>query len=615
MAGGMGISAREGGVGGRVLRVGLALAVAGAFCALVGWGIDWGVPSERRAKMEGGLEAIREVPEELIRQSWRHWGSRGRRTKPAEAFPRHLFNTLRSYHPDEYQVFKSLSNMSPGRLDFDPGNYIYPSLHTYVTGLALGVGWVVGAVELERDMGFYFEHPDAMGRLYVAGRLLTLAAAAGVLVWVWRLGGGWLGLLAMGLLAAMPGWMVHSHNLTRDAWAALAVVGLFACARQVARTGARRWYELSGLAAGVCVAFQYFAAVAWVMVPVAGVVARREYRQKWRTVVGRSVLSLCLVVVVFAVLCPYHVVHAGQFLADFRSETGHVGVGELWSRLSPIRLGGHWFGMLPALVSWPLAVVVCLGVVLSVARHEADDWLLLAWLVVWAAVVGFDGRSYSRYYVPLLPCVALLSARGLRDGVTALREVVERRWLRGAIAAAVLAGVFVVPVGLSVGWAELYARPNVRTTAGEWIAGHVPEGARLGMSKWPWQFEMPPLDPGRYRFVVLEDSPRGEPHDLERLRRLRPGWFVTSSLQYGRIRRDGEIRCPADEFWYALLVAQRGYGIAWEHREPLRLFGRPVETAGYPEDLRYVNPAVVVLERKAAAATEAVAARPSGDRP
>jgi hypothetical protein len=584
------------GVVARCVRAVVGLGIGGGFCALVAWGLDWGVPSRRRAALEGGVERIRSVPRELIEASWRHWGSRGRRTEEAKGFPRHLFNPVRSYHPDEYQVFKSLSNMEPGRVNFDPGNYIYPALHTYLVGAALGVASLAGGARLERNIEFYFERPEEMGRLYVVGRALSLAAAAATLLLLWRLGGGGVGLLAMGLLAAMPAFGVHAHHLTRDTCAALATLLLFACCRRVARDWTAKWFDLAGAVAGLCVAFQYFAVAAWVLVPVAGALGRRLHDGRRRTVLGRSAASLVLLLVVFAVTNPYHVLNAGQFLADFRSETGHVGAGGVLERLSPVRLFGHLFGMLPALVTWPLAVVLFLGVVIAAARHEADDVLLLVWLVVWAAVVGFDGRTYSRYYVPLLPCLALVSARGLAYAAAGLHEVVEAGWVQAGVGAVALAAVLWLPAGMTVGWARLYAKENVRTLAGEGIAAQVPAGARVGMTKWPWQFEMPPLDPLRHPHVVLEDSPGGRPHDLERLRSLRPEYVVTSSLQYGTIRSDPEIRSPADEFWYEVLVRGQDYVVCREYRVPLEVFGREIDLASYPEDMRYVNPEIVVLQ-------------------
>jgi len=568
-----------------------------AFCALVLWGLGWGVPSSEKARLEGAsAERMRKLPPEAVHESWQIWGSRGRRSGVAELFPRHLFNPVRSYHPDEYQVFKSLSNMRPGSLDFDPGNYIYPSLHTYLVGAAEGACGLLGIVRLKSDLGYYFEHPDEMGRMYLVGRVLSLLAAAGALLLVWRVGesmGRGTGLIALVLLAAMPAFGVHAHNLTRDTCAALAAVALFACCRKVAETGEGKWFDLAGAAAGLCVAFQYFAVVLWGLIPLAAVLwLRREVGSKRAAAAGVGV-SLVVMAAMFGLTNPYHLLHIDRFLADFRSETVHVG-GGLAARVLSLGWATHLPSMLPALVAWPMALWLGVGAVVAVVRRRADDWLLLGWLVLWAAVVGLDGRAYSRYYVPLLPALALLGSQA----IIALKDAASgrARWVGRAAMALVLAGVVGPAAATTWAWSRLYSRENVRTVAGEWIAANVPAGARVGMNKWPWQFEMPPIDPGRYRLVVLEDSAEHSPYDLPRLLQSRPDYFVTSSLQYGNmLRRPAEDE--AGRFWQALFHGGGPYRVAKRFRIPLRVFGHEVDLLEYPEDMRYVNPVIDVLER------------------
>ena len=590
-------------------QVATAALVAATFAALVLWGLAWGIPSRRRARLEGQPGALKDLPPELVSESWRHFGSRGRRTEQAAPFPRHLFNPVRSYHPDEYQVFKSLGHMDPTRLNFNPGNYIYPSLHTYLVGATLGVCWAGGLVKIERDIQYYFEHPGQMGRLYVVGRVLTLLAALATLAMVARTGGRgvagsqgrwsvgpWVGVVAAAVLAAMPALCVHSHHLTRDTCAALAAVLLFAACRRAADTGEAKWLDVAGGAAGLCAAFQYFAVVAWAMVPVAAWLHWRRTRSAWRGVAGRVAVSLLVMAAVFCLASPYHVLNLGQFVADFRSETSHVGAGGLLGRLSPLRIVPHLFRMMPAMLTWPLTVAVCLAIAVALARRERDDVLLLAWLVLWAGVVGFDGRSYSRYYVPLLPCLALLCARAFGWGAAALGRVVRLRALHAALCVAALAALLAYPAAVSAAWARLYSRVNVRTLAGETIATEVPAGSRIGVTKWPWQFEMPPLDPQRYRLLVLEEPPPHDPHNLALLRRLKPRYVVTSSLQYGRMRETPVVRNDSDRFWHWLLVSGEDYVVWRPCHVGLRLFGREVDLAGYPEDMRYVNPEIVVLQ-------------------
>jgi len=554
----------------------------------VGRGLEWGVPSARRARYEGASERARALDEGILKESWEHWNTRGRRSEVGRAFQRHLFNPLRSYHPDEYQVFKSLSHMSPGRLSLDPGNYIYPSLHTYLVGAALGAGALVGGVHLERSLNYYFDHPDDMGRMYVVGRAVSLLAAVGMLLLTWRFGesmGRGVGLAALVMLALMPALCVHSHNLTRDTCAALATVLCFAACRRVAQTGEAKWYDLAGGAVALCVAFQYFAVVLWGMVAVAGFLRWRRGGDRLRTVLTGLAVSLVVLLAVFFLTNPYHVLNADKFVADFASETTHVSLG---SRLLSFGWATHLFRMLPWLVTWPLAVLLGLGLAAALVRRRDEDWLLLAWVALWAGVVGLDGRSYSRYYVPLLPALALLGARGL---VWALRG-------RALAVGVVLAGVMVAPAAESWGWVRLYARENVRTVAGEWIAEHVPVESSIGATRWPWQFEVPVVDAARYRLRVVEAGERGNPYDLVRLTELRPDYFVTSSLQCGKIARGGPVENEADRFWHFLLKSGETYGEAARFEDSLDVFGRPVETWRYPEDMQYVNPAVFVLERR-----------------
>jgi len=709
--------------------------VAG-FCSLVLWGLGWGIPSQRRAELDGSLGRPPRVPPELLEESWRHWGSRGRHSELATAFRRHLFNPIRSYHPDEYQLFKSLSHMNPGRIQFDPGNYIYPTLHTYLVGAAVGACSVLGVVRLERNLDYYFDHPEQMGRMYLIGRVLSLLAAVGALLLVWRIGERMqrgVGLLAMALLAAMPALGIHSHNMTRDTCAALAAVLLFACCRKLVATGAGKWYDLAGAAAGLCVGFQYFAVVLWGLVPLAALLGRRRARaagsvessssscsssssnlssqepgegpkpgsrtrtrtrtiedqeprsrnqNSARVVVGRLAASFLVMVTVFALACPYQVLNLSQFLADFGSETGHVGSGGVLDRLVSFGWATHLVRMMPAMVTWPMALVAWAGMVLALARRRDDDLLLLIWLALWAGVVGFDGRSYSRYYVPLLPALALFAARGLAwawgkwvprpvvgrfpssscssssscstppsepagqaskprsrtrtrtrtiedpeaKSTAPISARVEGRGmprpylgvrLRVAAAVVALAAVLGPAAAMSSAWARLYSLENVRTLAGAWIADSLPARASIGMTKWPWQFEMPPVNPARYRLVVLEDSAEHSPYDWPRLMQLKPDYFVTSSLQYGNI--DLAARPPvlelrgaprAEAFWEVVLKSDTTYRPLRSFEVPLALFGRRIETRGCPEDMQYVNPCIDVLEL-----IESQAGRPGQESP
>ena len=555
-----------------------------------------------------------------MQESWRIWGSRGRRDDAmADLFPRDLFNPVRSYHPDEYQVFKSLSNMRPRKLDFDPGNYIYPSLHTYLVGAAEGVASLLGVVQLRGDLGYYFDHPDAMGRMYLVGRALSLLAAAGALLLVWRVGeamGRGTGLMALVLLAAMPALGIHAHSLTRDTLAAVAAIAFFMACLKVAETGLvclrvaatqeahkeAKWFDIAGAAAGLCVALQYFAVVLWLMIPLAAVLRLTRHGGSKRSLAIGLATSFVVMIAVFCFTNPYHVIHVGRFLADFRSETTHMGGGIL-GRIVSLGWLTHLPKMLPFLATWPLAVVVGLGVLVALVRRRPDDWLLLAWLVLWGGVVGLDGRVYSRYYVPLLPALALVGARGLAGVGELVARVAKARWCGVVVVLVLLAGGVSRAVVVTYGWSRLYALENSRTLAGEWIAKRVPAGARIGVTEPPWQYEMPPLDRDKYRLVAMRGGAEGSPYDLARLMQAQPDYFVTSSIQCGTMPGQGDGRDEASRFWRFLFSGQM-YRVAKVFRIEQPFL--PADTWRLPEDMRYVNPVIYVLERATAQAAARV---------
>ena len=95
-----------------------------------------------------------------------------------------------------------------------------------------------------------------------------------------------------------------------------------------------------------------------------------------------------MTVAIFCLACPYHVLHVRQFVADFRSETGHVGQGGALARLASLGWATHWFRMMPAMATWPLTVAACGGIAVALVRRRRDDVLLLVWFAVWAAMVG-----------------------------------------------------------------------------------------------------------------------------------------------------------------------------------------------------------------------------------
>ncbi len=87
-----------------------------------------------------------------------------------------------SYQPDEWNTLKALSEMKPGRGQFDPKLYQYGGLWVYPIGAFLKLAALFHLIDLRADAAWYLDHPDAFGRFYVVARLWSVAwGLAGVL--------------------------------------------------------------------------------------------------------------------------------------------------------------------------------------------------------------------------------------------------------------------------------------------------------------------------------------------------------------------------------------------------------------------------------------------------
>ncbi len=89
---------------------------------------------------------------------------------------------LYTYQPDEMITLRALASMNPGRLDFDPKLYQYGGLFLYPIAALLKAGAACGLLVATPDLGYYLDHPEDFGRLYVVARGYVAAyGVAGIL--------------------------------------------------------------------------------------------------------------------------------------------------------------------------------------------------------------------------------------------------------------------------------------------------------------------------------------------------------------------------------------------------------------------------------------------------
>jgi hypothetical protein len=203
---------------------------------------------------------------------------------------------------------------------------------------------------------------------------------------------------------------------------------------------------------------------------------------------------------------------------------------------------------------------------------------------------AFTAAQYARHYLVLFPFVAVLSGAWATFFVTggAPGIAVRRRIVEIGLACAVFVGIVIFPMAdVSLAFLRQFMVVNTRTAAGEWIARHVPKGARLALVAEPWQYTTPPLDASRYQLILTGYS-------LDKLEAERPDYLVLSSADF--VHPYGLSLPTRDklEFLAGVKISEAVEKITLERpiAPSCRLFFAVGMT--WPEDMLFTNPRIEI---------------------
>jgi 4-amino-4-deoxy-L-arabinose transferase-like glycosyltransferase len=445
------------------------------------------------------------------------------------------------------------------------------------------------------------------------GRHLAALADLGTVLLIYllarRLYGEAVGLLAMGFGALTAFMIQQAHFFTVDSAAAFFTVltAWFAVRAGEApgADGARGsvpWLDLglAGLATGLAAASKVSAAVAALLVALAGArwVWRRVSHQlqiadpaadtaptPFRRVVKAALtiapplmVAALLSLVAFRVGQPYAFEGPGFFgLRRSPEWFGRLArIGEEQSGMLDYPSGRQWTNRLPVIFPWVNMVVWGMGLPLGLVAWAG--WALTGvelagavlgaggdpgrqrHVVLWSWATLFFGFYATRwvkamrYFLPLYPLLAIFAAYLLVRLVTR-----GGRWQRWGLVVTAL-----VVVGTAV-WGSalfgIYLRPHTRVAASRWIYANVPAGAVVANEHWDWglPLRIEGRNPfgGTYTGIEMQNYNEDTPEKLVQL----VGWldqadyiFLASNRLYGSIPRLPE-RYPLTTTYYRALFA------------------------------------------------------------
>lgn len=529
-----------------------------------------------------------------------------------------------SYHPDENMVLSAAMNINIFDGQLDPGFYNYGSLYIYVVSFALllASGW--GLVNL--GSGDISKYIGDVSNMYMSGRIAALILGVLTVYLVYLLGkrayGRTVGILAALFMAVMPIHVMHSKFLAVDVPATFFVVLTLIFAMRIAEGHRLRDYLLAGLFAGLAAGTKYNAGLV-ILAPVAAHIATwinpkcalgfaSNSKNPKKTGDGFAIQLLKLIsipvltFVGFIIGTPGFLLNNEAFMRDFTYEIHHAATGH---GLVFVKTGLGWvyhFGhsLLPGM-GLPLLVLAVIGVIYALRKRNVADLALLAFLIVYYAMIGAAQIRFARYVIPMLPIMAVLAARVSIDLVDRLKSGRLGSKSLGYAVVCLLVLITAFTATYSVALDTMFVRPDTRDTASDWIRSNIPPGSSIGLATIPW-FYTPPLDPQLgilvraedrleraqeftdYTFVINQNE-----WDADFLAQESPDYALVTSFEYQDRMR---LNDPSVKKYFGVL--NRGYTVAQEFSGESALVDQLLIFGQLPHDMSYTSPTITIYSRK-----------------
>ena len=440
--------------------------------------------------------------------------------------------------PDEERIVgRAYKILATG--DFNPVSYAYPGLMIYLNTLALSAYALVGRLLGYYDNAFDFlfaavvTHP---GLHYVICRAVSVTLGVGTVGVTYLLGREGYQSRTVGLVAAfcVATNYLHvrdSHFATVDVGMTFFVTLALLYAVKAARHPSLQNFLLAGLFAGAATAAKYNAGL--VILGLGAVTAlhffgeRAESSITRRSLLARSLLAVCVVVLTFALFSPYSVIHYPAALKELRGvrEFLYGGGGEL-------ALWVHLKVTFPDGFGWPFYLAGVAGIVRAVWLRRPTDLVLLAFFVPFFALVSSVTTVFPRYLVPLVPVFAVLAAE---LGVSVLA--------RGRISVVTAVAIAMAGPGLwrSIQFDRLAARQDTRVLASGWVSQNLPRRSEILVCRG---YGAPVVNKDRRRPPAFD--PREIPCTVKAVRRAEGRYLITH--EYPRLWSSQPIPPNLDRF-------------------------------------------------------------------
>lgn len=484
--------------------------------------------------------------------------------------PRSFYNSIRSYHPDEYFIIKTLQSIKLPLLKFSLEQFSIGFAYLYLYGFLLLLLSLTGFIHLERDITYYFLNPEEIAKFYITGRTISLIYGLGIVLLTYiitkKISKNKSAAFLSGLfLIFSPLFLMNTHYMYVD------IPGIFWIMLTIYLSvkyldGEKISPFFIGISAGMSAANKITFLLTFFIPFFTFLIDDKIIREKIRNIVYSflSFIGILIVIYPFFLTSLHHLFqgegqHATKicFAPDFYITSLRYGIGTI----------PFFF--------------LALGMFFIILKgKDKKVVIVLSWTFFFFIGMSSLTQKFARYILPVLPPFIILGVLGwfsLKNLALFIKNFVFA-----------LTIIFIFLYGMA--YEMLFIKENIRTEAGIWIKENIPPGSSIGVTEVPWQFQLPPFDYYTYKVEVTG-------YNIEELKKRKPEYFILSSFQAPVPPYPMRLQKERVEF-YKEFIESELYAEEKKFEKYPSFAGIIFKIRQLPEDLIYLNPSIVVFKKK-----------------
>lgn len=448
-----------------------------------------------------------------------------------------------TYSSDENQYMRSLSQMNPRDLNFNPHYFNWGTWHFYELGGILTMAKAFGLVSLNQSKDFYHEYPHEYAKIVLTGRVLSVVYSLAAILLVFYIGkkifSEKVGLMSALLLSLSPAHIMYSILLKADAAVTFWLLLLLWFSLNILLYGERKYYYLAGVSAGFALGTQ------WTAVPLLHIIYTANLARNMKTLSLKEwirnsfsknvILGYLTMTLVYMIICPYSWLSFKEFVGGVNKIILGRGGG-----IHAMFISNYLFDPIYVFsigITYPILILIIFAIIYSLFNIKNKSILvILLFVLPMTCLIVSKGYLMMRYYMVLLPPFFLLVSFSIFSSLEKMDKIKFLSSASKVLMTIILCYCFIYSAGVS---AILKRNERVQNIASDWIKDHIPDNSRIGILTSPEIRFVPTIIHNNFYYSKDDMLNRNKPYyhifsindDVNVLNREKPVYFILSNLQ------------------------------------------------------------------------------------